>query len=258
MDERLKDRTAIITGAGSGIGRGMAQVFAKAGARVLVVDLKQEAADAVVKEITEANGQAAAFAADVSRWSDTQAMAKAAMDQFGRIDVLCANAGIYPVARIDEMTEEQWDQMQAINLKGAFFCVKACLPHMRQQGKGRIVLTSSVTGPITGLPGLSHYGASKAGMLGFMRSAALEFAREGITINAVLPGIIRTPGLAGLGEEEIARMARTIPVGKLGEPEDIAHAALFFASDEAKYITGQTIVVDGGQLLPETASAFEE
>ena len=142
--------------------------------------------------------------------------------------------------------------MHAVNLTGTFLSVKACLPQMMHQGYGRIVLTASITGPITGFPGLAHYGATKAGMLGFMRTAAIEFARHQITINAVLPGNIRTEGVAGLGDDFARRVAQAIPVGRMGEPEDVAAAALFFASAEAKHITGQSRVVDGGQVLPQS------
>jgi 3-oxoacyl-[acyl-carrier protein] reductase len=155
------------------------------------------------------------------------------------------------------MTEAEWDQVQAVNLKGTFFAVKACFARMKAQRYGRIVLTSSITGPVTGLPGWAHYGATKAGMLGFLRSAALEFARHGVTVNAVLPGNIRTEGLAELGAEYLRRMEQAIPVGKLGEPEDVGYAALFLASAEARFITGQTLIVDGGQVLPESLDALQ-
>jgi 3-oxoacyl-[acyl-carrier protein] reductase len=142
------------------------------------------------------------------------------------------------------------------NLRGAFLCVKACLPAMKQSSQGRVILTSSITGPITGYPGWSHYGASKAGQLGFMRTACIELARYGITVNAVLPGNIATEGLDGLGEEYLNTMAASIPLKRLGSVEDVGNAALFFASREAAYITGQTIVIDGGQTQPETLEAL--
>jgi 3-oxoacyl-[acyl-carrier protein] reductase len=203
----------------------------------------------------EAGGEASAFKVDVGNWREVEAMAEAAVERHGRIDVLCANAGIYPSARIDEMSEEDWDRTHDINLKGVFFTVKACWRKMKEQNYGRIVLTSSITGPITGFPGWAHYGATKAGVLGFMRSAAIEFARHNVTINAVLPGNIMTGSLDAIGEDYLRRMEQAIPIGRLGEPDDIAHAMLFLASDEAKYVTGQTLVVDGGQTLPESVSA---
>ncbi len=145
-----------------------------------------------------------------------------------------------------------------INLKGTFLSVHACLPALKARGKGRIVLTSSITGPITGSPGWSHYGASKAGQLGFMRSAAIELAPFNITVNAVLPGNILTEGVEGLGAGYIARMKSAIPAGRLGSVEDVAYAVLFLASEEAAYVSGQTIVVDGGQVLPESHMALAD
>ena len=195
------------------------------------------------------------FSADVSSWDDVEAMVETAVDRHGGVDVLCNNAGIFPSARVEEMTPEEWDTVNSVNLKGTFFAVKACLPQIKKSSQGRILLTSSITGPITGYPGWAHYGATKAGMLGFMRTAAIEFARDNITINAVMPGNIMTEGLDDIGEDYLRRMEQSIPMGKLGEPEDVAHALLFLASHEAKYITGQTLVVDGGQTLPESIDA---
>jgi 3-oxoacyl-[acyl-carrier protein] reductase len=156
------------------------------------------------------------------------------------------------------MTAEKWDEVLSTNLKGTFLSVKACLPAMKQKKKGRIVITSSITGPITGYPGWTHYGASKAGQLGFLRTAAIELAPSNITVNAVMPGNIRTEGLDGMGQDYLDKMTASIPQRRLGAVEDIGHAALFFASDEAGYVTGQTLVVDGGQVLPESIGALEE
>jgi 3-oxoacyl-[acyl-carrier protein] reductase len=149
------------------------------------------------------------------------------------------------------MTLEQWEETIDVNLTGSFLAVKACLPSMIERGKGRIILTSSITGPITAIPGASHYGASKAGQLGMMRGIALELALKGITVNAIMPGNILSEGVVEAGEEYMRSMAATIPMKKLGKVEDIAYAALYFASDEAGFVTGQTLVVDGGQVLPE-------
>jgi 3-oxoacyl-[acyl-carrier protein] reductase len=185
-------------------------------------------------------------------------MARTAADRNGGIDVLCANAGMFPQAPLEDMTPEQWDEVLTTNLKGTFLAVKAALPHLKKSGEGRIVITSSITGPVTGFPGWSHYGASKAGQLGFLRTAAIELAKYGITINAVMPGNIITEGLEGLGEDYLRTMAASIPLKRLGRVEDIGYAALFLASKEAGYITGQTIVVDGGQILPESVEALEQ
>lgn len=185
-------------------------------------------------------------------------MAKAAAEAHGGLDILCANAGIFPAAKLEDMSAEQWDEVLGTNLKGMFLSIKACVPYLKKSDGGRVIITSSITGPITGFPGWTHYGASKSGQLGFMRTAAIELAKYGITVNAVMPGNIKTEGLDGLGEDYLATMAASIPLKALGDVEDIGNAALFFASKEAAYITGQSIVVDGGQTLPESLEALEE
>jgi 3-oxoacyl-[acyl-carrier protein] reductase len=257
MFTSLKGRSVIVTGASKGIGRGIALRFGLAGCGVLVVSRKLHEAQAVAAEIVAAGGSALGLAADVSRRADMQAMADAAIESFGGIDILCANAGIFPAAKLGAMTEADFDEVMGTNLKGMFLSVSACLPAMKAKKFGRIILTSSITGPVTGYPGWSHYGASKAGQLGFMRTAAIELARDGITVNAVLPGNIATEGLAGLGEDYIRTMEASVPMRRLGSITDIANAALFFASVEASYITGQSLVVDGGQILPESLAALE-
>jgi 3-oxoacyl-[acyl-carrier protein] reductase len=257
MAGRLGSKTAVVTGSGRGIGKSIAQVFAAEGASVLVnVAHDETAANKTVEEIKHAGGEASFIKADVTKWADMEKMAKAAIDRYKRIDILVCNAGIYPSARIEEMTEAQWDEVNSVNLKGIFLAVKACLPQMKRQRYGRIVLTSSITGPITGFPGWAHYGATKAGMLGFIRTAAIEFAKDNITINAVLCGNTNTQGLVDLGEDYVKSMEEAIPLGKLAEPEDQAYAMLFLASDEAKHITGQSLIVDGGQILPESNLAL--
>jgi 3-oxoacyl-[acyl-carrier protein] reductase len=184
-------------------------------------------------------------------------MAAETVEKFGGIDVLCANAGVFPDAKLEDMTEADIDAIFATNVKGTMLSVKACMGALESSGHGRVVLTSSITGPITGYPGWCHYGATKAAQLGFLRTAAIELAPKGITINAVMPGNIETEGLDELGPEYRHAMESSIPQKKLGKVEDIGYAALFFATDEAGYITGQTIVVDGGQVLPESPMAME-
>lgn len=250
----LKGKSVVVTGASKGIGKGIARVFAGQGAKVLVVARHLDQAEATAKEL--GNG-ASAFAADVTRLPDLEAMAAAASERNGGIDVLCANAGIFPQAKIEEMTPEQWDEVLNTNLKGTFLGVKACLPLLKKSDAGRVVVTSSITGPVTGFPGWTHYGASKAGQLGFLRTACMELAKYGITVNAVMPGNIVTEGLEGLGEDYLKTMAASVPLKRLGTVEDIGYAALFLASREAAYITGQTIIVDGGQILPESLEALE-
>jgi 3-oxoacyl-[acyl-carrier protein] reductase len=256
MFQSLAGRSVIVTGASKGIGRGIAQRFAAAGCAVLVVSRKIAEAAAVVREITAAGGRAQAYSADVTQPDQTAAMAAAAIAAFGRLDILCANAGIFPAAKLGEMTAADFDEVLGTNLKGTFLCVTACLAAMKAQRRGRIILSSSITGPVTGFPGWAHYGASKAGQLGFMRTAAIELAPFGITVNAVLPGNIATEGLAGMGEEYIRGMEAAVPMRRLGTVADIANAALYFASDEAAYVTGQSLVIDGGQILPESQAAL--
>ncbi|MGC3872560.1 3-oxoacyl-ACP reductase FabG [Halomonas sp. GXIMD04776] len=246
----LNDQVAIVTGGAKGIGKGIAGVLAKAGAQVVIADIDAEAG----KQTAEALGTAFE-PLDVTDREACQRVVEAVIERHGRVDTLCSNTGIFPQATVDAMTLEDWEQMMAVNLRGTFFMVQAVLPAMRKRSYGRIVITSSITGAITGYPGWAHYGASKAGQLGFMRSAALECAKEGITINAVMPGNIRTEGLEAQGESYLKEMAASVPTKTLGEPEDIGHAACFLASPEARFITGQTIIVDGGQILPESFEA---
>jgi 3-oxoacyl-[acyl-carrier protein] reductase len=252
----IAGRSVIVTGGSKGIGRGIARVFAAKGARVMIAARGEADAAKVVAEIRAAGGAAECVACDVSDWAQVQTMVAATVAAFGGVDALCANAGIFPQVKLVDMTPEDWDHVMGTNLRSAFLCVKACIPVFEKAGKGRVVLTSSITGPITGFPGWAHYGASKAGQLGFLRTASMELARYGVTINAVMPGNIVTEGLEGLGEEYLATMAASIPLKRLGRVEDIAHAALFFASDEAAYVTGQTMVVDGGQTIPESLEAI--
>ena len=258
MFASLAGRTVVVTGASKGIGRGIARRFGAIGCNVLVIARSFEGAASVAREIQDAGGVASAAAIDVSDPEQTARMAATAVERYGAIDILCANAGIFPAARLDRMTAADFDAVIATNLRGTFLSVSACLTAMKARGRGRIVLTSSVTGPVTGYPGWAHYGASKAGQLGFMRTAAIELAPARITVNAVMPGNIMTEGLSGLGPEYLARMEGSIPMRRLGSVEDVANSVLFFASDEAAYITGQTLIVDGGQVLPESLAALEE
>jgi 3-oxoacyl-[acyl-carrier protein] reductase len=253
MFTSLEGRSVVVTGASKGIGRGIAAGFANAGARVLVVARDGEAAALTAKEL--GNG-ASGFAADVGDAEACAAMAAAAVERNGGIDVICANAGIFPDVKLTEMSPDDIDQVLGTNLKGNILSVIACLPALEASGRGRVILTSSITGPITGFPGWAHYGASKAGQLGFMRTAAVELAAKNITVNAVLPGNILTDGLKALGEDYLASMASSIPAKRLGTPEDIAQVCLFLATDEAAYVTGQSIAVDGGQVLPESLDAL--
>jgi 3-oxoacyl-[acyl-carrier protein] reductase len=251
MFTSIAGRGVVVTGGTRGIGKGIAGVFAGAGARVLITGRDEAAAKAAVSE----TGAVGYVLADVAKKAGCDKVAAAAAERLGGLDVLCANAGIFPDARLGDLTEEDIDQVLGTNLKGTILTVQACLPLLKASGHGRVILISSITGPVTGYPGWTHYGASKAGQLGFMRTAAIELARDGITVNAILPGNIMTEGLAGLGEDYVNGMTAAIPMRRLGTVEEIGHAVLFLATDEAGYITGQTIVVDGGQVLPESPEA---
>lgn len=256
MLKSLKGRSVIVTGGSKGIGRGIARVFAREGVRLTIAARHEAEIAAAVEEMNAAGGIARGAVCDVTDMESVQRMVDEAAEAQGGLDVFCANAGIFPQVKMVEMTAADWDHVMATNLRSTFFCVKAAIPHFEKRGRGRVVVTSSITGPVTGYPGWSHYGASKAGQLGFIKTAAMELARYNTTINAVMPGNIVTEGLQGLGEDYLQTMANSIPLKRLGDVEDIGNAALFFASDEAGYITGQQIVVDGGQILPESLEAL--
>ena len=233
-------------------------MFAAQGAKVMLAARGDADLKATADELNAAGGSCEWRTCDVSDWESVQALVNDTASAFGGLDIMCANAGIFPQTKIAEMDPSEWDHVMSVNLKSAFLCVKATIPHFEKAGKGRIVLTSSITGPMTGFPGWTHYGASKSGQLGFLKTAAMEMSRYNTTVNAVMPGNIATEGLSDLGQDYIDGMIAAIPVKRLGEVEDIGNAALFLASDEAGFITGQTIVVDGGQTIPESVEAIQE
>jgi 3-oxoacyl-[acyl-carrier protein] reductase len=253
MTQSLMGRSVVVTGGSKGIGKGVAQVFAKAGAKVAIAARHGDEVESAARHIGK---DVIGLVADVTSSESMEQLMREIAARRGGIDVLCANAGIFPQVTLDRMTSSDWDMVVDTNLKGTFHSVKAALPYLKQSDQARIVLISSITGPVTGYPGWTHYGASKAGQLGFMRSAAIELASHGITVNAVMPGNILTEGMTGMGAEYQRTMAASIPLKKLGSVEDIGFAALYFASREAGYVTGQTIIVDGGQVLPESLDAL--
>jgi 3-oxoacyl-[acyl-carrier protein] reductase len=258
MFNSLQSRSAIVTGSSKGIGRGIAETFAAAGINVLVTARNQADVDATVASLAGQPGQVRGLCADVSKPDDCHRAVDEAIERYDGVDIVCANAGIFPSGRLEDLTPDDIEQVLAVNFKGTVFIVQAALSALAASGHGRVIVTSSITGPITGYPGWSHYGASKAAQLGFIRTAAMELAPKQITINAVLPGNIVTDGLVEMGQEYMDQMASAIPAGRLGTVADIGNAALFFATDEASYITGQTLVVDGGQILPESHMAIAE
>lgn len=253
---RLDGRVALITGAGRGIGAAIAQSFARAGARVMIANRTAEAGEAIAAAILAEGLQAQAHACDIGQRRQVEAAVAATVARWGALDIVVHNAAINPWAALEAVDDVALEQTFAVNLKACFWLTQAALPHLRaagQRGGGRILVTSSVTGPRVAMPGSAPYAASKAGVNGFIRSAGLELAREGITVNGVEPGYIAKQGGSLLSNpERAARIASFIPAGELGAPEDIAHAMRFLASPAARYITGQTIVVDGGSTLPES------
>jgi 3-oxoacyl-[acyl-carrier protein] reductase len=256
MFSSMKDRSVLVTGGSKGIGKGIAAAFAAEGAQVVITGRDRQAGESTASELAAAGGKARYIQADVANPADCAQMVAATIEGNGGLDVLCCNAGVFPSASLAEMTPGQLEEVLGINLKGTVFAVQAALDALSRSGRGRVVVTSSITGPVTGYAGWAHYGASKAGQLGFIRSAALELAPAGVTINAVMPGNIITEGLTDLGEDYEQTMAASIPLKRLGSVADIANAVLFFASEQAGYITGQTLIIDGGQTIPESLEAM--
>jgi 3-oxoacyl-[acyl-carrier protein] reductase len=251
MGGRLDGKTAIVIGAAQGIGAGIAEVLAEQGARLVIADRNVDMGEATAERLNR-HSPSIFVKADVSSKADNLAIVDAALERFGRVDILCQNAGIFPMHLIDEIDEAEWDQVLAVNLKGAFLAFQACFATMKRQRYGRVIFTSSITGPRVSVPGHGHYSASKAGIVGFIRAAAIEGAPFNITVNGVEPGNIMTEGIKRDRSPEYAEaMRRSVPLGRLGTPRDVAYACLYLASDEASFITGTTIVVDGGQILPE-------
>jgi 3-oxoacyl-[acyl-carrier protein] reductase len=253
--QRLKGKVAIVTGAGQGIGEAIAHRFAQHGAQVIVNARTESKLTSVVQDIGQAGGTAHAVAEDIGTPTGVEHLISSTLKQFGNIDILVHNAGIFPYNRLEDMDDSTWNQVINVNLTGAYRLSKACIPAMKQRGAGRILFTSSVQGNHVAVPGCSHYAASKAGLNGLIKSAAMELAQYRITVNGVEPGLVMTSGVEQvLSQRKRQLMAQYVPLKRWGEPMEIAHAMLFLASEEAAYITGQTIVVDGGALLPQNGS----
>ena len=241
---KLKDKVAMITGGGSGIGKATVLEFVNEGAKVAVCDINEEAAKAVADECTAGGHDAQAFKLDVSDKQNVDQVVKDIVERFGKLDVLVNNAGITKDSFAAKMTEDQWDAVLNVNLKGTFLCCQAVIPVMKDQNYGRIVNTASIG--ILGNLGQTNYAASKMGVLGLTRTLALELARNNITVNSISPGATKTPMTEKIPEDIAKQFAAKIPFKRFAEPEEIAKAHVFFASDDAGYVTGQNIFVAGG------------
>ena len=247
-DDRLAGKTAIITGGAQGIGRATAHRFSEAGASVMLADVEAEAGREAVSSIEDGGGTAAFTKTDVTDLDQAQALAEKTVDQFGGIDVLVNNAGITRDATLKKMSEEAFDQVVDVNLKGVFNCTKAARPHLAESEAGRVLNAASIVGRY-GNFGQTNYVATKSGVIGMTKTWAREFGRDGITVNAVAPGFIDTDMMESVPENVIDDLTDRTPLGRLGDPEDIANTYCFLASDEAAFITGAVIAVDGGLVL---------
>lgn len=244
----LSHKTAIVTGASQGIGKTIAIEMAKSGAIVFCLARNKEALDATIKKITENGGKAAAFSCDISNNDDFKTIILNIVKEYGSIDILVNNAGITKDNLLMRMSDDQWDDVLNINLKGSFTCTRSVIKHMMKKKFGRIINITSIVG-ITGNAGQANYAASKSGLIGLTKSIAKEVASRGITANCVAPGWIETSMTDQLSTEVKNKFLSQIPTGKIGQSRDIANTVIFLASDEASYITGQTITVDGGRII---------
>lgn len=252
-------QVVLVTGGAQGIGLAIVSAFASLGAQVVMADLQLPKAQEAAESLCQQGWQVQAVACDVADAGQIAELVVRIGQQYQRLDVVIHNAAYFPLRPFSQIDAELLQRTLSVNLMAPFFLTQAALPWMKRQGGGRILVTSSVTGPKVAYPGLAHYAASKAGVNGFIRAAALELAADNITVNGVEPGMIRTPAMGNLGGEALNQaIAAAVPLGRLGEPEDIAAAMVFLASPAAGYITGQTLVVDGGALLPEAAPICEQ
>ena len=257
MTDQFVDQVAVVTGAARGIGKAIATALATQGAATVLVDRDADVLAGAVSDLRDMGLDVRGEAADVSDSASMTQLAERVLAWKGRVDVLCPNAAVFGAAKIVDMEESAWDHLISVNLKGAFLTVRAFLPAMLARRYGRIVVTSSVTGTRTAIPGMVHYAASKAGLVGLVRAAALETAGSGITVNAIEPGHVMTEGAATLYDPEFLKATEAhIPLGRLADPAEIADAVAFLANSRAGYITGQSLVIDGGLTLREYPAGY--
>lgn len=247
--ERLKTRNAIVTGAGQGIGRAIALGLAREGANVVIADINEDAARGVKKEVEHIGPKALAIQTDVSDEHSVRVMVENSLGEFGKLDILVNNAGVFPVSSVEEMRETDWDRVIGTNLVGTFLCSRAVASKFIEQKSGRVISITSGRA-FQGAKHGAHYASSKAGIIGFSKALALELAPRKITVNVICPGITDTAQPRGhQTEEQIYAQGQKIPLGRIGQPEDLVGTAVFLASDAAKFITGQTVIVNGGSIM---------
>lgn len=245
---RLDGRTALITGSSSGIGRATALLFAREGADVVINGRDEKKIASVVRKVEALGRRALGIRANVGSFAEVTVMAEKALQEFGHLDILVSSAGVFHHQSFLAMTDEEWDEVLTVDLKGTFNSVRAVIGSMLAQKWGRIICVTAISG-LTGYPNMTHIAAAKTGTHGFVKALAREVASSGVTVNVIAPGLVDTPILVNMTEDEIARYTRTIPVGRIGKPEEIAEACAYFASDQAGYVTGQILNMSGGGLI---------
>jgi 3-oxoacyl-[acyl-carrier protein] reductase len=251
----LDGRVALITGAASGIGAATARVFAEAGANVALAWYPPDGHDVglVEEAVAKAGGRSIAVEVDVRRTADVDAIVAQAVAEFGSLDIVVANAGIARKVALEDLDDEAWNTVIDVDLNGAWRCFRAALPHMRSAGYGRLIATSSIAGTVQAWPAHPHYTAAKAGLVGLIKTMAVEYGPDGVTANAVAPGVIDTPQandpVNSLGPDGVRAVAPKVPSGRVGQPEDIAYLYQYLASEQASYVSGQLIVADGARYL---------